>query len=130
FGNEYVIRGIIRTNNLEDIGHSVIKVQNGHPISINDVASIKIGTSPKIGAGYLNSQPAVVMTVLKQPNTNTLDLTKKIDAAIANLQENLPAHVKIRSDVFRQADFITRAVDNVTRALLEGGLFVTIILFL
>ncbi|MCA1745481.1 MAG: efflux RND transporter permease subunit, partial [Bacteroidales bacterium] len=130
FGNEYVIRGIIRTNSLKDIGHSAIKVQNGHPISINDVATIKTGTSPKIGAGYLNSQPAVVMTVLKQPNTNTLVLTEKIDAAIASLQENLPAHVKIRSDVFRQADFITRAVDNVTRALLEGGLYVTIILFL
>ncbi|GAO29658.1 efflux RND transporter permease subunit [Geofilum rubicundum] len=130
FGNEYVIRGIIRTNHLGDIGRSVIKVHNGQPISINDVALIKTGTSPKIGAGYLNSQPAVVMTILKQPNTNTLVLTEKIDAAIASLQENLPAHVKIRSDVFRQADFITRAVDNVIRALLEGGLFVAIILFL
>jgi Cu/Ag efflux pump CusA len=78
FGNEYIIRGVIRTNNLDDIGNSVIKVQNGNPISINDVATIKAGTSPKIGAGYLNSKPAVVMMVLKQPNTNTLVLTKKL----------------------------------------------------
>lgn len=130
FGNEYIIRGVIRTNNLDEIGNSVVKVQNGNPISINDVATIKTGTSPKIGAGYLNSKPAVVMMVLKQPNTNTLVLTEKIDEAIASLQEALPAHVKIRTDIFRQADFITRAVDNVTRALIEGGFFVSIILFL
>jgi len=130
FGNEYIIRGVIRTNNPDDIGNSVIKVQNGNPISINDVATIKTGTSPKIGAGYLNSKPAVVMMVLKQPNTNTLVLTKKIDDAIASLQKTLPAHIKIRTDVFRQSDFIIRAVDNVTRALIEGGFFVAIILFL
>ena len=130
FGNEYVIRGVIRTNNLYDIGNSVVKVHNGNPVSINDVATVRIGASPKIGAGYLNSKPAVVMTVLKQPETNTLVLTEKIDEAIASLTETLPAHVKIRTDVFRQSDFIKRAVDNVTRALIEGGLFVVIILFL
>ena len=130
FGNEYVIRGVIRTNNLHDIGNSVVKVHNGNPVSINDVATVRTGASPKIGAGYLNSKPAVVMTVLKQPETNTLVLTEKIDEAIASLTETLPAHVKIRTDVFRQSDFIKRAVDNVTRALIEGGLFVVIILFL
>lgn len=130
FGNEYVIRGVIRTNNLDDIGNSVIKVHNGNPISVNDVATIMTGTPPKIGAGYLNSKPAVVMTVLKQPNTNTLVLTEKIDGAISSLQETLPSNIKIRTDVFRQSDFIIRAVDNVTRALIEGGLFVMIILFL
>lgn len=130
FGNEYVIRGIIRTNNLEDIGNSVIKVKNGQPISVNDVATVKTGAAPKIGAGYLNGKPAVVMTVLKQPNTNTLVLTEKIDEAIASLQKTLPSHVKVRTDIFRQSDFIIRAVDNVTRALIEGGLFVMIVLFL
>ncbi|WP_339740085.1 efflux RND transporter permease subunit [uncultured Sunxiuqinia sp.] len=130
FGNEYVIRGIIRTNNLEDIGNSVIKVKNGQPISVNDVATVKTGAAPKIGAGYLNGEPAVVMTVLKQPNTNTLVLTEKIDEAIASLQKTLPSHVKVRTDIFRQSDFIIRAVDNVTRALIEGGLFVMIVLFL
>ncbi len=130
FGNEYVIRGIIRTNNLEDIGNSVVKIYNGNPVSINDVAEVNIGAAPKIGAGYLNSKPAVVMTVLKQPNTNTLVLTEKIDEAIADLKETIPAHVQIRTDVFRQADFIERAVNNVTTALIEGGIFVMIILFL
>lgn len=130
FGNEYVIRGIINTSNLEDIGNSVIKVKNGNPVSINDVAVVKIDAAPKIGAGFLNSSPAVVMTVLKQPNTNTLELTKAIDEAIAGLRETLPSHVVIRNDIFRQADFIERAVNNVSRALIEGGALVAIILFI
>ena len=130
FGNEYVVRGIIRTNNLEDIGNTVVKMHGGQPISVNDVAEVKIGSAPKIGAGYLNSKPVVVMTILKQPNINTLELTEKIDAAILDLQESLPGHMTIRTDVFRQADFIERAVNNVSKALLEGGFFVALVLFL
>lgn len=130
YGNEYVIRGVIRTSNLEDIGNSVIKISGEQPVSINDVASVKIAAAPQIGAGYLNSKPAVVMTVLKQPNTNTLELTERIDAAMEDLRKTLPAHLNIRTDIFRQADFIERAIDNVTWALLEGGLFVGIILFI
>lgn len=130
FGNEYVIRGIIRTNNLKDIGNTVVKIHNRQPIAINDVAEVKISSAPKIGTGYLNSKPVVVMTILKQPNTNTLVLTKKIDAAIDDLRETLPEHLMIRTDVFRQADFIDRAVNNVSKALLEGGFFVALVLFI
>ncbi len=130
FGNEYVIRGVIRTNNLEDIGNSVVKIHNGQPVSVNDVANVRIGAAPKIGAAYLNSEPAVVMMVLKQPNTNTLELTERIDTAMEELKNSLPGHINIRTDIFRQADFIERAIDNVTKALLEGGLFVMIVLFL
>ena len=130
FGNEYVIRGVMRSRQLADIGNSVIKVHKGHPVSVGDVAAIQTAASPKIGAAYLNSETAVVMTILKQPNTNTLVLTKKIDEAISKLQLTLPAHIKIRTDIFRQSDFIIRAVDNVTRALIEGGLFVMVVLFL
>lgn len=130
FGNEYVITGIVRTSNLEDIGNSVVKVHNGQPISINDVAHVDVGAAPKIGAGYLNSKPSVVMTILKQPNTNTVLLTEKIDLALADLKKTLPSGIQIRNDVFRQADFIQRSVNNVSRALLEGGIFVVIILFL
>ncbi|HLF35650.1 MAG TPA: efflux RND transporter permease subunit [Cyclobacteriaceae bacterium] len=130
FGNEYVIHGIVRTSNLIEIGNSVVKIHNGQPVSINDVAEINIGSAPKIGAGYLNSRPAVVMTVLKQPDTNTLLLTEKIEQAIGSLKETIPHGVQIRTDVFRQADFISRAVNNVTRALIEGGFFVCIVLFL
>ena len=130
FGSEYVITGAIRTNNLDAIGNSVVKIHNGQPVSINDVAEVKIGSAPKIGAGYLNSKPAIMMTVLKQPNTNTVLLTEKIDLAIADLKKSLPAGISIRTDVFRQADFILRSVNNVSRALIEGGIFVVIILFI
>lgn len=130
FGNEYVIRGIIHTNNEVEIGNSVIKMKNGHPVSIHDVAIVRTGAAPKIGAGYLNSKPAVVMTVLKQPHTNTLALTRRVDEAIIALQETMPEHIEIRSDIFRQADFIERAIINVNKALIEGGLFVAIVLFL
>jgi CzcA family heavy metal efflux pump len=130
FGSEYVITGSIRTNNLDEIGNSVVKIHNGQPVSINDVAEVKIGSAPKIGAGYLNSQPAIMMTVLKQPNTNTVLLTEKIDLAIADLKKSLPEGISIRTDVFRQADFILRSVNNVSRALIEGGIFVVIILFI
>ncbi|HSV75474.1 MAG TPA: efflux RND transporter permease subunit [Bacteroidales bacterium] len=130
FGNEYVIHGVIRTNNKVDIGNSVVKVHNGNPITIGDVATIRTGTPPKIGAGFLNSKPAVVMTVLKQPETNTLELTGRIDDAIETLRETLPGHVEIRTDVFRQADFIQRAVNNVAEALIQGALLVALVLFL
>ena len=130
FGSEYVITGAIRTNNIDEIGNSVVKIHNGQPVSINDVAEVKIGSAPRIGAGYLNSKPAVMMTVLKQPNTNTVLLTEKIDLAIAGLKKSLPAGIAIRTDVFRQSDFILRSVNNVSRALIEGGIFVVIILFI
>ena len=130
FGNEYVITGIVRTSDLEDIGNSVVKIHNGQPISINDVAHVDVGAAPKIGSGYVNSKPAVVMTILKQPNTNTVLLTEKIDLALADLKKTLPSTIQINNDVFRQSDFILRSVNNVSRALLEGGLFVVIILFL
>jgi len=130
FGNEYVITGMIRTNNLDDIGNSVIKIYRNQPVSINDVAEVKVGSSPKIGAAYLNSKPAIIMTVLKQPNTNTVTLTGKIDLAINDLRSSLPHGISVRTDVFRQADFIERSVNNVSRALIEGGVFVVIILFL
>jgi len=130
FGNEYVIHGVIRTNNKVDIGNSVVKVQNGNAITIGDVATIRTGTPPKIGAGFLNSKPAVVMTVLKQPETNTLELTGRIDDAIETLRQTLPSHVEIRTDVFRQADFIQRAVNNVAEALVQGALLVALVLFL
>lgn len=130
YGNEYVIRGIIRTSNTGDIGNSVVKTVNGQPVSIADVSDVVVSAAPKIGAGYLNGNPAVIMTVLKQPNTNTLELTERIDEAIAGLSTSLPKNINIRTDVFRQSDFINRAIKNVERALIEGGFFVAIILFL
>ncbi|KUO65316.1 MAG: multidrug transporter AcrB [Lutibacter sp. BRH_c52] len=130
YSNEYIVKGIGRTNDIEALGKSVIKMQNGNPIKIEDVAEIKIGASLKIGDGSLNGEPAVIMTVMKQPATNTLELTKTIDAAIGDIQKNLPKDVHINTKIFRQADFINASISNIQKTLLEGTAFVIIILFL
>lgn len=130
YNNEYIVKGIGRTNEIEALGKSVIKMQQGSPIKIEDVAEIKIGASLKIGDGSLNGEPAVIMTVMKQPSTNTLELTETIDASIADIQKNLPKDVHINTKIFRQADFINASISNIQKTLLEGTAFVIIILFL
>ncbi len=130
YGQEYIVRATARTTNTAHIGNSVVKVTNGQPIKISDVARVVTGSSPRIGDAYLNQSAAVILTVLKQPNTNTLTLTDEIDRALEDLSVNLPAGVEINSRIFRQADFIDRAIRNVLRVLIEGGIFVSVILFL
>lgn len=130
YSNEYIVKGIGRTNDVKEIGKSLIKTINGNPIKIEDVAEIKIGTSLKIGDGSLKGNPAVIMTVMKQPATNTLVLTDKIDAAIDEMQGNLPKDIHINTKIFRQADFINSSISNIQKTLLEGTAFVIIILFL
>ncbi|MFT6638779.1 MAG: CzcA family heavy metal efflux pump [Flavobacterium sp.] len=130
YNNEYIVKGIGRTNDIEAIGKSVIKMHNGNPIKIEDVAEVKIGASLKIGDGSFKGQPAVIMTVMKQPATNTLELTETIDASIADIQKNLPKDVHVNTKIFRQADFINASISNIQKTLLEGTAFVIIILFL
>lgn len=130
YNNEYIVKGIGRTNEIQALGKSVIKMQNGNPIKIEDVAEIKIGASLKIGDGSLKGEPAVILTVMKQPSTNTLELTETIDASIADIQKNLPKDVHINTKIFRQADFINASISNIQKTLLEGTAFVIIILFL
>jgi CzcA family heavy metal efflux pump len=130
YGNEYVVRGLARTNDTAEIGKTVIKMTDGKPVSISDVADVKIGSSVKIGDGSRNGNPAVILTVMKQPATNTIDLTNKIDTAMADLGKTLPKDVKINTRIFRQADFINASLDNIQKVLLEGSLFVIIILMM
>lgn len=131
YGQEYVIRGIGRTYEIEEIANSLVRYSDGAPIKLSDIAEVKIGSrEPKIGDAFLNGKRAVVMTVMRQPNANTIDLTENIDLALAELEKSLPEEVTINSHVFRQADFITTSVNNVTRALFEGAIFVVVILFL
>ncbi len=129
-GQEYIVRATGRSKNPGDIGRSVIKIRNEKPVKIEDVATVKIGHPDQVGDAYLNREPAVILTVLKQPGINTLQLTEKVDQALAGLSVTLPGEVEVNASIFRQADFINTAVNNVFRVLLEGGLFVTIILFL
>lgn len=130
YSNEYIVRGIGRTSDLIEMGSSVIETSNGVPIKIEDVAEIKIGSSVKIGDGSLKGEPAVIMTVMKQPNVNTLELTDQIDTAIADLKKTLPPDLNINTKIFRQADFINASVSNIQKTLIEGSIFVVIILFI
>ncbi|MBP6334664.1 MAG: efflux RND transporter permease subunit [Bacteroidia bacterium] len=130
YSNEYIVKGIGRTSDVNEIGKSVIKMVSGNPIRIEDVAEIKIGAAQKIGDGSMNGDPAVILTVMKQPATNTLELTNKIDTAISDMQSNLPKDIHINTKIFRQADFINASISNIQKTLLEGSIFVIIILFL
>jgi CzcA family heavy metal efflux pump len=130
FSNEYIVRGIGRTNDINELGKSIIKTHNGEPIKIEDVAEVKIGASTKIGDGSLKGSPAVIMTVMKQPNTNTLLLTDKIDEAIFDMQKSIPKDIHINTKIFRQADFINASISNIKKTLIEGSVFVVIILFM
>jgi CzcA family heavy metal efflux pump len=130
YSNEYIVKGIGRTSDVEEIGRSLVKKVNGVAIKIEDVAEVKIGAAPKIGDGSLKGNPAVIMTVMKQPATNTLALTTQIDQAILEIEATLPEDVKINTKIFRQADFIDASISNIKKTLIEGSVFVVIILFL
>ena len=130
FGNEYVVRGIGRTSDIGALASSFIKARNGKPVRVGDVAEVKIGSAVKMGYASENAKPAIIISISKQPKTNTLDLTKRIEANLAVLQKSLPSDVRLDTKIFRQADFIETSVNNVQNALLEGAIFVVIILFL
>jgi CzcA family heavy metal efflux pump len=130
YGNEFVVRGIARTSDLEALGNSFIKSINGKPVRVRDVAEVKIGAAVKMGHASENALPAIIISISKQPNSNTLEVTERIEENLATLQKMLPADVRLDTKIFRQADFIETSVNNVQRALIEGGIFVVIILFL
>lgn len=130
YGNEYIIRGMISTTNPDDLGKAVVKTVNGQPILLENIADVKIGAKlPKIGTASERGKPAVLMTVTKQPNTSSLELTENIDKAVEELKTQLPAGVNVSTDIFRQARFIEGSIDNITKSLIEGGIFVIIVLF-
>ena len=130
YGNEYVVRGIARTADIALLGNSFIKTKNNEPIRISDIAEVKIGSAVKMGHGSENAKPAIIISISKQPNINTLDLTKTIEENLSKLQKTLPSDVILDTKIFRQADFIETSVNNIQNALIEGGIFVIIILFI
>ena len=131
YGNEFAIRGMARTTNLQELGNSLIKLSpSGIPITVNDVAEVRIGAAVKMGYASTNARPSILMTISKQPNVNTLEVTEAILATLRNIQPNLPPDVVLDTDIFRQSDFIEASVNNVGRSLIEGAVFVVIILFI
>jgi copper/silver efflux system protein len=129
-GTEYLIRGMGRIHDIGELGNSVVATRNGIPILLSSVADVAIGEAPRLGTASIDGRPAVLLIVQKQPNANTLELTEKIDAAVAGLKDQLPPDITIDTHVFRQADFITRAIDNVISALRDGAILVILILLL
>ncbi len=128
-GQEYLIRATGRVQNLDDISQTVLAVREGTPVTIGDVAEVTVGPGTRLGEGSANANRAVILTVQKQPNTNTLELTARIDLELADIDESLPAGMVINRGIFRQSDFIATAVDNVMRALRDGAFLVILILF-
>jgi CzcA family heavy metal efflux pump len=127
---EFLIRGRARVYSTEDLADSVVGVRDGTPILLKNISTVQEGPALKRGDGSFNGQPAVVATIQKQPNANTLELTRQIEETLAGLKPTLPADVTIDTKAFQQADFINRAIGNVNRSLIEGGIMVTIVLFL
>ena len=130
YGNEYVVRGIARTYDLEELGNTFVKTRNNKPVRIRDVAEVKIGSAVKMGHASENGSPAVIISVSKQPHINTLEVTEQIEKNLEVLKNTLPPDVRLDTEIFRQANFIKTSVSNVRDALIEGGIFVIIILFI
>ena len=130
FGNEYALRGMGRTTDLEELGKTYIKTINDKPVYVSDVAEVKLGSAVKMGYASLNAEDAIILSISKQPNINTLEVTKNIERNLREIKKSLPADVKMDTKIFRQADFIEASVSNVARALVEGAVLVIVILLL
>lgn len=131
FDNEYIIRGVLSTSKAEEIAQGVVKTVNEYPVTLGDIATVKIGgKSPKLGTASERTKPAVLITVTKQPDTSTEKLTEKLDEIVVDLRKNLPTDVHVSTDIFRQSHFIDNSINNVKKSLFEGSFFVVIVLFL
>ena len=130
YGNEYLIKGDISTNDLDALGDGVVKSDENGIVRLVDVAEIATGSQqPKLGVASLNTKPAVLLTVTKQPAVGTIELTDKIDEQLEQLKATLPADVKVSTDIFRQSDFIANSIGNLQESLFIGAIFVIVILF-
>ena len=131
YGNEYIVRAMLSTTAIDELSRSVVKTVDGSPICLADIAKIQIGAQePRLGTASERGKPAVLLTVTKQPGANTIELTQQIENALAETKQNLPEDIHISTDAFKQSRFIESSIDNVTTSLLEGALFVVIILAL
>ena len=129
-GKEYLVRNLGRVVSPEDIAQTAIESKNGVPITVGQVAQVIAGAQLKRGDGSANAKPAVILNIEKQPGANTLQLTEQVDKALDDIGKNLPQDVVINKQIFRQANFIDSAVENVVSALRDAGILVTIVLFL
>lgn len=131
YGNEYIIRGVVTTNDPDLLGQTVVRYDGGRSLLLNEIADVQIGAkTPKMGLASINGRPSVVMTVTKQPSVGTLQLTEDLDKAIEEIKEQLPACVEVRTDLYRQQSFIDSSINNIQHSLVEGAIFVVLVLFI
>lgn len=130
YGNEYIIKGDINSTKSEDIAMAVIRSDDRGIVTVGDVATVEIGAArPQIGVASVKAEPAVIITVTKQPAEGTIGLTERIENELNELGKTLPKDIVISSDIFRQSDFIDNSISNLQQSLLEGALFVIVVLF-
>ena len=130
YGNEYIVKGDICTSNVDDIGLAVVRSDENGIVLIRDVAEVKIGEKlPKLGVASKDDKPAVLLTVTKQPNVDTNSLTDDIEAELAEIKKTMPDGMNVYTDIFKQADFINNSISNIQRSLIEGAIFVIVVLF-
>lgn len=126
YGNEYALRGIGRTNDLEELANTPINAT----LTLGDVARVVTAPAVKMGTASLDGRSAIILSVSKQPSINTLEVTRQIEAQLEEVRKSLPADVQLHTDIFRQADFIEASVENVGHSLIEGAILCIIVLFL
>lgn len=131
-GNEYIVRGMLSTSSTQQMGQAVVgTTPKGQPVVLADIADVQMGPkSPKMGLASVSGKPAVLLTVTKQPSTSTLELTKKLDAVVAQMQASLPKDIKVNTQLYRQQNFIDSSISNIKKSLVEGGIFVVLVLFI
>lgn len=131
-GNEYIVRGMLSTSSTQQMGQAVVgTTPKGQPIVLSDIADVQMGPkSPKMGLASVSGKPAVLLTVTKQPSTSTLELTEKLDAVVAQMQASLPKDIKVNTQLYRQQNFIDSSISNIKKSLVEGGIFVVLVLFI
>lgn len=131
-GNEYIVRGMLSTSSTQQMGQAVVgTTPKGQPIVLSDIADVQMGPkSPKMGLASVSGKPAVLLTVTKQPSTSTLELTEKLDAVVAQMQASLPKDIKVNTQLYRQQNFIDSSISNIKKSLIEGGIFVVLVLFI
>lgn len=130
YGNEYLIKGDIATTDVEELAESVIRSDERGMVKLGDIADVTTGhKEPRLGVASVDTRPAVLLTVTKQPAVGTIDLTEKIEADLAQIAPSLPADVKVKTDIFKQADFIDNSISNLQESLFIGALLVIVVLF-
>ncbi len=130
YGNEYNLRGMGRSNNIDELGSTLVKMNGEAPVRVADVADVVVAPAVRKGYASQNGEPSIILSISKQPGINTLDVTRNIEKNLESVARSLPADVSMDTKIFRQADYIQSSVNNVGQSLIEGAVCVVLVLFL